>query len=243
MSCEPEKVTGYVDGELGPADRARVDAHLAGCIACARQAAEERALRERLRSLAAPEPPHGLAERVSAGATRPRRAVLALWLPLAAAVLVGLLFARGAPRVLALELARDHAHCFGKPSLPAVVWSDEARVVAAWLREQGETVPALPERAAGLELIGARRCSLLDRRVAHVYYASDERHLSLFVVPGSARLEGVYATRALGRQVQLRRVAGQVVALVSEDAETVAAFARSFESSVADRATAGAPPI
>jgi len=243
MSCEPEKVTGYVDGELGPADRARVDAHLAGCGTCARQVAEERALRERLRALAAPEPPHGLAERVSTGATRRRRAVLALWLPLAAVVLVGLLFARGAPRVLALELARDHAHCFGKPSLPAVVWSDEARVVAAWLREQGQTVPTLPERAAGLELIGARRCPLLDRRVAHVYYARDERHLSLFVVPGSARVEGVYATRALGRHVELRRVAGQLVALVSEDAETVAAFARSFESSVADRASAGAPPI
>ncbi len=242
MSCEPEKVTGYVDGELGPADRSQVEEHLAVCATCARQVAAERALRERLRALAAPEPPHGLAERVSARAGRPRRAALAVWLPLAAVVLVGLLLARGAAPVLALQLARDHAHCFAKPSLPAAVWSDEARVVSAWLREQGQAAPALPDRVAGLELVGVRRCPLLDRRVAHVYYAHDEQHLSLFVVPGSARVERVYATRVLGQHVQLRRVAGQVVALVSEDPATVAAFARAFESSVAEQVPAGAPP-
>lgn len=243
MSCEPEQVTAYVDGELGPLERARIEAHLAECAACTRQASEERALRERLRALAAPELPHGLAERVRAGARRPRRVAVAVWLPLAAALLVGLLFARGAPAVLALQLARDHAHCFSQPSLPAKLWSDDARVVAAWLREQGQAAPALPERMAGLELIGVRRCRLLDRRVGHVYYADDERRLSVFVVPGSARVEGVYATRVLGRHVQLRRVAGQVLALVSEDAETVAAFSRAFDSSVADQAPAGTPRI
>lgn len=242
MSCEPELVTGLVDGELGARERARVEAHVAGCAACARQAAEERDLRLRLRALPAPVPPAGLAERArAAAARRPRRLALALGLPLAAALLLGLLVARGAPGVLALQLARDHVHCFSQASLPAKVWSDDARVVAAWLREQGHAPPPLPERAAGLELIGARRCGLLDRRVAHVYYADDERHLSVFLVPGSARVDGPWSTRVLGRHVQLRRVGSQVLGLVSEDAETLAAFARTFESSVAVAPPAGPP--
>lgn len=243
MSCEPELVTGLVDGELGAQERARLEAHLAGCPACARQAAEERELRGRLRALAPPELPAGLVERARAAAVRPRRLLRAVGLPLAAALVLGLLVARGAPRVLALQLARDHAHCFSQASLPAKVWSDDARVVAAWLRDQGQAAPPLPERAAGLELIGARRCPLLDRRVAHVYYADDERHLSVYLVPGSARVEGLWSARVLGRHVQLRRLGGQVLALVSEDAETLAAFARTFESSVAGAAAPVGPPV
>ncbi len=244
MSCEPELVTGFVDGELGPPERARIEAHLAGCAACARQAAEERDLRTRLRALAAPEPPAGLAERAQAVTRRRRRLAVAVWLPLAAGLVLGLLVARGSASLLALQLARDHVHCFSKPSLPAKVWSDDAQVVAAWLREQGHEPPPLPERAAGLELIGARRCGLLDRRVAHIYYADDEHHLSVYLVPGSARVDGPWSTRVLGRHVQLRRLGGQVLALVSEDAETLEAFAHTFDSSVArDDAIRPGPPI
>ena len=69
----------------------------------------------------------------------------------------------------------------------------------------------------------------------------DERHLSVFLVPGSARVDGPWSTRVLGRHVQLRRVGSQVLGLVSEDAETLAAFARTFESSVAVAPPAGPP--
>ena len=56
VSCEPELGTGYVDGALDEATRAAVEAHLAGCPACREQVDFERALRERLRGFAIPEP-------------------------------------------------------------------------------------------------------------------------------------------------------------------------------------------
>lgn len=34
MSCDEEALTEYLDGELAPARRAAVEAHLAGCAAC-----------------------------------------------------------------------------------------------------------------------------------------------------------------------------------------------------------------
>ena len=55
-SCEPEKVTGYVDEALGPAARAEVEAHLASCPDCRQQVGEERDLRARLRALPSPVP-------------------------------------------------------------------------------------------------------------------------------------------------------------------------------------------
>ena len=70
MGCEPERVTGYVDGELAPVIAAETERHLWACPACAAQAHFEIALGDRLRSL--PEPPLGpeLAGRVAAAAAR-----------------------------------------------------------------------------------------------------------------------------------------------------------------------------
>jgi anti-sigma factor RsiW len=51
MSCDPELVTGYVDGELSPRVRGEVENHASFCSACSAQARFETTLRARLRAL------------------------------------------------------------------------------------------------------------------------------------------------------------------------------------------------
>jgi hypothetical protein len=152
----------------------------------------------------------------------------------AAAFLGLLLWGRGTAPFVAWELARDHDHCFSRSKLPARIWSGDPVEVAGWFEDQGTAVPPLPEGRRGLSLVGARYCPLVDRLAAHVYYANDDRHLSVFVISGPARFSGYeMGTEARGREVRFLRSAGMTVALVSEHAEDVDAFRHHFSTSTA----------
>jgi anti-sigma factor RsiW len=233
VTCNPELVTGYVDGALDEASRSEVEAHLPGCPACREQAEFERALRERLRALAPAEPRPALAADVRRR-LRPRTlSASRILLATAAGLAVLFLWGRGAAPFVALELAMDHDHCFSKRVLPAQVWSDDPDQVAAWFARQGTEIPAVPTAAAGLELVGARYCPLIDRKVGHVYYSGGGRHLSVYAVPGSVRFPHDFLDRPRGRVVRLLRVEGRTVALVGERPEDVAAFERALTSTYA----------
>jgi anti-sigma factor RsiW len=134
---------------------------------------------------------------------------------------------------VAFELALDHAKCFSRGTLPAQVWGDEPARLAPWFADGGTPLPPLPSSAGGLALVGGRYCPLLDRRVAHLYYAAAGRHVSLFVIPGSLHGEEGFASRTAGRQVRLLQVAGSQVGIVGERGEDVAAFERSLTTTVA----------
>jgi anti-sigma factor RsiW len=232
MSCNPERVTGYVDGALGPAETTEVEAHLEGCLACREQVDAERRLRERMGALPPIELRPGFEADVRRSLQRTRGARPWL-LPAAAALALAALWVRGAPSFVAWEVARDHSHCFAKASLPAKIWSSDPLEVTAWFEEQGTRLPVIPASAHGLQLIGARYCPLGDRIAAHLYFAGDRRHLSLFVLAGPARLRGDYATTVFGQPVRLLRAGGTVVALVSKHAEDVEAFRETFRTTVA----------
>lgn len=240
MSCDPERVTAYVDGALDAAQCPELQAHLASCPECRAQAEAERELRARLKALPAPTPAPELEARVRASLhARPR--TRSWLLPLAAGLVALLAWGRGATPFVAWELSRDHDHCFGKRRLPAEVWSSNPIHVAQWLEGRGTRVPAIPEAAGGLELVGARYCGLLDRRVAHLYYSNGERHLSLFLVPGPVR-DPSREMRPRGNYVRLLRVGGENVGIVSEEEESVEAFTRALSSTVAwDLATVDRP--
>jgi hypothetical protein len=134
---------------------------------------------------------------------------------------------------VAWELARDHTKCFGLSALPAKVWSDDARVIAAWFEEQGTALPLVPENVAGMGLVGARYCPLLDRFAAHLYYSGEDHHASIFVLKGPARFGDVYEGRARGETVLLFRSAGTVVGVVAGLPEDAQAFRRKFTTSMA----------
>jgi hypothetical protein len=143
------------------------------------------------------------------------------------------LWARGTPGLVAREVAWDHGHCFGKAKLPAKVWSSDPAVIERWFADRGTLVPRAPEAAGGLTLVGARYCKLMDRRVAHLYYADREHRLSLHVVPGPVRFAWPQRRATMGRTVQFLRTGGVTVALTSEDPDAVDAFARALSVQMA----------
>ncbi len=72
MSCREWEhlLAEYVDGTLPPDERARVNAHLAACPACAAEVAAVQRLTPVLHTLPDAPPPHGLADAVFAKTTR-----------------------------------------------------------------------------------------------------------------------------------------------------------------------------
>ena len=231
MSCDPERVTAYVDDALDPAAREEVRAHIEDCATCAEQAAFESGLRENLRSLPDPEPRPEL-ETAVRESLRSSGSLVRLLLPLAAALALAL-WGTGAPFFVAWELARDHASCFAMEKLPAEVWSGEPSEVAAWFDRHGTRLPVLPARTAGLELVGARYCSVGDRTAAHVYYEGEDHRLSVFIVSGLLRVSDEWTGDVRGRTVSFVCTAGTTVGLVSEHAEDVQAFERALSTTVA----------
>ena len=226
MSCDPERVSGFVDGELDAETTAAVAAHLETCPDCRAQAAAERELRARLGGFPAPELPAGLEARVrQASRVRPFAARATRWaLPLAAVLVAGL-WLRGEASFVAWDLSRDHDKCFSRHPLPAKLWSGEPRVVGGWFEQQGTHLPALPDRVGELALVGARYCPLVSVSFApHVYYRSEASHVSVFVVPQGVRLADRLAATARGDSVRLLRVEGEVVGIVGEREGDVQAF-------------------
>jgi anti-sigma factor RsiW len=230
VSCDRERVTGFVDGELDAEAAAVLVAHLETCAACRAQVEEERSLRARLRSLPLPETPVGLEARVRTRLGRPSVvARAARWALPAAAVLVAALWARGHAPLVAWELASDHGHCFSRRPLPARVWSGEPGVVGEWFRRQGTRLPHIPDRVGQIVLVGARYCALPDVSLApHVYYASPTSQVSVFLVPHGVRLGEGFAGQARGGAVRLLRVDGGIVGIVAQND----ADARAFEAAL-----------
>jgi anti-sigma factor RsiW len=239
--CDPVLVTGYVDGALSPADRAEVEAHIAGCPACRAQADTERTLASALHSLPSPALPHGLAVRVRRRSRKPVTLRRRVWVPALAAALAMGLWVRGSPPFVAWEVALDHAHCFGKQRVPAQVWTADPMRLTAWFDAQGTELPLVPASAGGLDLVGGRYCRLADRAVAHVYYGGSDGQLSLYVIPGTVRFDRSFVWQGRGATVNLLRIAGSNVALVSEHPPSIAAFRRSLERTIAQGAPVTTP--
>lgn len=226
MTCDPERVTGFVDGELPEGLAAEVAAHLETCRGCRAQAEGERELRSRLLRLPAPELPARLEARVrEARRKRPLAERGMRWaLPLAAVLLLGV-WLRGYAPFVAWDLARDHRHCFSRQPLRAQVSSGEPRAVAAWFDERGTELPQLPKRLGELALVGGRYCPLASlSTAAHVYYRSASSQLSVFVVPHGVRLDDRLASRARGDSVRLLQLEGQVIGIVGGREADVRAF-------------------
>lgn len=195
-------MTPYVDGEADPADRAALDAHLAGCPPCRERADAERAARSLVQryvsTLSRPAPAALRARCVGAvpssrmppGSSRAGSRVRR-WVPvsMAATVLLavaGVLMVGQQERLeaaFAAQLAIDHEKCFtefgtGHPPLDAA--EAEARLAA----EHGieVSVPASVE-SDQIELVDVRSCDYDNGHMAHLLYEVQGQPVSLFVIP------------------------------------------------------------
>jgi hypothetical protein len=144
-----------------------------------------------------------------------------------------LLWARGAPRFLGWEVARDHDRCFSRAHLRARLWTSEPWEAREWLESRGTPVQPLPATAGELALIGVRYCPLADRIAAHVYYGGKESYVSVFVLSGPARIRDGWQGEYGNLKVRLQRSAGRTLAIVGVSRSDVEAVARAFGSSVA----------
>jgi anti-sigma factor RsiW len=186
--------TPYVDGEATVAERAIVDAHLRACPKCRHQTALQAAVRETVRAkLAPPCAPAQLRARCRAAAhTGPfgiPRTLFSLAMAAALVLVLGgvLLYSLTglSPTVLAAQLTLDHVTCFTFHDSNAPV--DPRTSEERYAREYGQQIRLPQTAAAGLQLVGVRRCYCGDGAAAHAMYRLNGRPVSLYIIPGANR--------------------------------------------------------
>lgn len=199
------RADAYLDGELEPAAREAVAAHLAGCPACAGYVRAERAFLERVASALEERAPDELRRRIEAilreeerAPVRPRRPRLrarwAMLLPLAAAVAAVLFVTRpwagdrGAA-LAATDIAADHEH-------------HAATAPSHRPFGPGDETPPPPPAIEGARVTGLSRCVVDGRAWAHYVLAVPGGLVSVFLpLSGEAPLPAGRAFHAHGATV------------------------------------------
>ena len=197
MDCASARLslTPYLDGELAPADRAALEAHLADCRACQGELAAERALGAAVRGMAGHHrAPAGLGRGISAalGAASvqaPRlRQAQRMALAAAAVVLLSLGAAGGffaarepAGERLAAELTASHVRALMSGRLIDVASSDQ-HVVKPWFNGKLDLAPPVEDLSAqGFSLAGGRLDYVGGRPVAALVYRHRQHTINLYV--------------------------------------------------------------
>jgi len=242
-------VTPYVDGELRPAERAEVDAHLRRCPPCQTRVTAEAAVRELLRgrreTLAADPPSDALRSRCAGLAATgsllrrfwprrglsPTRAFKALALAASLVLVVGAAFlyqGDRSGRVLAAELAADHVKCFALDDAGLGVHEAAPAVESAMVADFGWHMTGASPADSHLDLVGARRCLYAHGVIAHLMYRLEGVPVSVFMLPGIRRPDEF--VEALGHEAAIWSSEGRTFVLVARapraEVEHLAAIVR-----------------
>ena len=200
-------VQADVDGELTPAEAARVVEHLGSCAECDAVIADLSALSVRIRAVAPYYPaPAGLRAAVRARIAAAEPATVArtagwksvrLWLAGGASFGTG--FALAACLALALVLPRDdgmadavvtdHIRALQPGHLMDVVSTDQ-HTVKPWFDGRLAFSPPVKDfQAEGFPLAGGRLDYLDGREAAVLVYRSRQHVIELFMLPGASPLD------------------------------------------------------
>jgi anti-sigma factor RsiW len=187
-------VTPYIDDEVTAPERAVVEAHLAACPPCRHRAAVEVATRRTLRTrLCRPCAPEQLRSRCLEAAAHtfpgrfrtPNLSLISFSIGAGLVALTGgvLLYSLTglSPTVLAAQLTLDHLACFATHS--AVTPVDERVGEQQFARDYGWPIDLPEADAAGLQLVGVRRCFCGEGAAAHAMYRFQGRPVSLYIIP------------------------------------------------------------
>jgi anti-sigma factor RsiW len=199
-----ERLTAYVDQALGEADRLAIERHLVHCPPCRNAAAVEGGGRSVLRNCAGQLridtalPPglrtrcESLARDYAGAATAPSwRARL---VPISLAVVLMIFTASAfislathrSNGLLAAQLSADHTWCFKR--FAGATGADATEVERMLADRYGWDVRVPPSsEAAGVRLIGAKRCYYAGGSLPHILYRVNGEELSLYVLDGVTR--------------------------------------------------------
>jgi len=197
MTCEAvlPLLRDYVDRELDAAGAEAVERHLAECPSCAARVRSEGDLKLAIRTRARIGPaPAGLSAQVLRRLRQEDGKPLRWWsqrrvimtagtLAALAALAVGTLpwHEGGRPR-LVTELIDDHIR-YLVSTVPAEEGTGDLDSAERWLEGQLDLAVPVPRFApGGPHLLGARRCYVLDRRVALLFYELDGQRVSVFAM-------------------------------------------------------------
>jgi len=223
----------YVDRELDPGEAEGVATHVAACPDCAARVQAEQdlkaLLRRRVRPGPAPSPLLSAARRRLQAEARaraaPRRGRRLLVGALATAVVLGALGALyvssgagspGGPE-LARVLVADHLRFVDSEDRVELETADPV-AAARWATERLGAPVHVPAPGGELALLGGRRCALLDRPVALLFYEREGRLVSLFVLSAEGLAARPGERTEAGHVVRCWRDAGLVYAVVAERA-------------------------
>jgi anti-sigma factor RsiW len=225
--------TPYIDGEISPADRERVDRHVRACGSCRGRVEAEQAIhalmRDRRHALVNEAPPvlrarcaaTARSHASSFGAAASWRARL---VPLALAaslvLIVGGAFVyeltAHSTQVMAAELTADHLKCFRVLNNVFGTRHDPPTVESAMASgfDWQMQLPEHPERA-GLELVGARPCLYGEGLVAHIMYRHHGSPVSIFMLPKSVRTDEL--VEVMGHQASIWSVGNRTFVLIARE--------------------------
>ena len=209
------RLAPYVDGTLPPGERDAVERHLHDCPPCKEEALDEAAGRRLLRDgaprLRTTEVPPEFRTRCQAlahaqctrGAKWRSSAVLlgcAAGLILATAAAIAYVATQRSNTVLAAQLARDHAGCFG--DLRTSGGLVDARSIEQMFESRyGLDVHVPPSSPADdMQLLEGRRCLLMHGGAPHLLYRVNGQDVSLYVFEGVSRPDGdvtVFGSRTI----------------------------------------------
>jgi len=191
MSCEKylELISASLDDEATDSEKVAVAQHVAGCTACRRRLAGQRALKHAVSRLAGrASPPEAVQARIEAlrfGPRRKRGFRRLSYASLAAAALIAavvggrswLVSHRGPS--LSDELIADHMK-YVPEAMPAEVASGDPSEVRRFFRGKVPFDPVVP-RLEGAALLGGRLCRIRGDYEQLLFYERDGTKLSLYV--------------------------------------------------------------
>jgi anti-sigma factor RsiW len=228
MDCKELRTLAdaYLDGEVTPAVKAEIEAHLKGCAGCRAELAARKDFSRRLKAGASYyEAPEGLA-RALAGRLPEGGKVLpiarpapagsreAAWRPLAlaASFLLAVLVSGGAGYMASLpaegdritqQVVDDHVRSLLAGHLTDVLSTDQ-HTVKPWFNGHIDTAPPVRDFAAeGFALVGGRLDYLDHRPVAALVYRHGKHPINLFVWSDPSQRAGLpSATQRQGYNIR-----------------------------------------
>lgn len=200
MTCDDARdlLEAYHDGELGAEDRARVEAHLQGCTACASEFASLRSLSARVRGLDRYPLPDGLATRITSLVAQSAPAATDRWRfgRMAASHLVAALLGAGALALVASATLREPApvrdlvaaHVRGLALEEfGSVRSGNPHAIRPWFAGKLGFAPRVIDLADdGFPLLGGRVDYVDSQPAAALVYGRRLHRITLFIAPAGS---------------------------------------------------------